>query len=205
MTMLQITKNICISPKDITDDINTVLLEKVTNTFLNKCSEDVGFILDISDFSIISNKLSKATSNINFKVRFRSNVFKPEVGDVLEGTVCIILDNGVFVSYGDLLKIYVKMNSDYELKKIDDNRYVYALKGRQSKTSKTSNKSKTLKDTNKTNTSKTSKTSKMSNDNTKQSSKNIDIIDINTVIKFTIEGVAYSNNTYKIFGTINCC
>jgi DNA-directed RNA polymerase subunit E'/Rpb7 len=79
---------------------------------LDVCTNDAGYILNVTDWVEIQDSyISNANSDVILTVEFDVDMFKPAVGDVLTGSVCMVFDHGLFVDVYNRLKVFVPVAS----------------------------------------------------------------------------------------------
>lgn len=99
MNTIDIDTFITINPKEIGSDLDTLVLQKLKDTYVNKCIKKYGYIFDILDYkydkSIIT---SRVNENMFVKCLVTILSVTPKVGEIYYGTVKIIYPQGIFVS-----------------------------------------------------------------------------------------------------------
>lgn len=116
---MYIERSIAIHPSFLNSQIETKILQKIKSEYLGKCDEKVGYITKIYDnINIISNHVSNAGSGVIFKVKFKIQNVKPEVGKEYEGKVCMVIEDGLLVEVLDLMKVLIPIENTngYEYK-----------------------------------------------------------------------------------------
>lgn len=113
-----IKRNVCIQPKYLDKNINTHILKKLQDSTRGECSKKNGHILEVTRIvENYGNRISSANSDIIFDIEFEAKVVKPEQGQIMEGIVCMISKDGIFVQIENVLKILIPPSSlsEYEL------------------------------------------------------------------------------------------
>jgi DNA-directed RNA polymerase subunit E'/Rpb7 len=90
------------------------LIDKIRQETQQVCSKEYGYILSIKNIiKILDNK-----ENI-FNVLFQVEVFKPEKNQELQGNVCMIFKDGIFVDVLNIQKVLIsaKTLSNYKYDK----------------------------------------------------------------------------------------
>lgn len=113
-----VVKHLIVEPQYISQQkLHNYILHKFRKQSELECSKDYGYILNVhSNFEILRNHISNATSNPIFTVKFTIENLKPEIGSIFVGPVCMIFNKGVFISVLNKLKIFIPIdeNSGYK-------------------------------------------------------------------------------------------
>lgn len=108
----KINQKISIDPKFLDSEIKNHLFNKLQKTMIGKCSLEYGYILKINKIiSIEDNLIAPANSLVIFNVIYEADILKPEVGQELVGTVCMIFKHGIFVDIYEKMKILIPSSS----------------------------------------------------------------------------------------------
>jgi len=84
------------------------ILRKIKVLTKDECSSDHGYILEVLDLKdIISSVVAPGTLENIFVVTFTAKVIKPEPGNIVEGVVWKVCEDGVFVLVADKFKVMV--------------------------------------------------------------------------------------------------
>ena len=103
-----INKRICLPYKFLDSSLKEHIFEHVKESLHDECSKEYGYILDIKKgIEIIDHEISRLRNDLIFTVSFKANTLNPRTGDEVEGDVCMIFSDGVFVNIKDKLKILV--------------------------------------------------------------------------------------------------
>uniref|UniRef100_A0A6C0KUN6 S1 motif domain-containing protein n=1 Tax=viral metagenome TaxID=1070528 RepID=A0A6C0KUN6_9ZZZZ len=107
--MNQLTKSICISPELLTQDIRQNIFSVLKEKFEGIALKEDGFVSNIqNDFRILNNFVSPSmASQIIFKVCFRADVLKPEIGNCFTGKVIAVDERAVIVSVENKMNILI--------------------------------------------------------------------------------------------------
>lgn len=99
MNTVNIDTFITINPKEIGCDLDALVLEKLKETYVNKCIKKYGYIFDILDYkydkSIIT---SRVNENMFVKCQVTILSVTPKIGEIYYGIVKIVYPQGIFVS-----------------------------------------------------------------------------------------------------------
>tara|TARA_A100001015_G_C15010094_1_gene722617 strand:- start:216 stop:695 length:480 start_codon:yes stop_codon:yes gene_type:complete len=100
-------------------DINIMdhLLHILKENMLYKCTQENGYILNISKIDkIISHSIERSNGENIFIISFFADVFKPKENMQIEGTVCMIYKDGIFIDIMNKQKMLIPKNNltDYE-------------------------------------------------------------------------------------------
>jgi len=110
MTILE--KKVCIDFKYLGKDLKKSLLEKAKSVFINECSKDNGYILDIKKIiKIKDNYISNVNSDVIFILDIDVDTLKPEINDILSDKVSMVFGGGLFISIKDKIKVLIPVNS----------------------------------------------------------------------------------------------
>ena len=112
--LIQINKRIYIESCYLNSNIMLHLIDKIRQETQQVCSKEYGYILSIKNIiKILDNK-----ENI-FNVLFQAEVFKPEKNQELQGNVCMIFKDGIFVDVLNIQKVLIsaKTLSNYKYDK----------------------------------------------------------------------------------------
>ena len=72
------------------------------------CTVEYGYIIKIIRIvDIGDNTIGTANSLVIFNVTYEAEILKPEIGQILTGTVCMIFQHGIFVNIQDKMKILI--------------------------------------------------------------------------------------------------
>ena len=114
-----IEKRITLNPKYLTKNIKKHLIKQIEQETKNDCSKEYGYILKIKKLIDI-----KDNEDTSFLVKFEAETLKPEKDKILDGTVCKIYKDGIFVDIQQKQKILIPaMNiADFEFDE-DNNKY----------------------------------------------------------------------------------
>lgn len=97
-----IEKRLYLEPKYLDSNFHEHLLQKLRDTIVGECTKEYGHILSIDRITeIISNE------DTIFTLKFEAMTLKPEVGKILEGKVCMVFKDGIFLKVADKQKMLI--------------------------------------------------------------------------------------------------
>lgn len=112
MNTIILNKKICLEPEYLDNNFESHLLEKLNKVNKNECTKEYGYILNINKIiKIQDNYIAPANSNIIFNLKVEASVLKPEKDVEVEGNVCMIFNNGIFIEVIKNLKVLVLKSS----------------------------------------------------------------------------------------------
>lgn len=96
----ELVKNIFLPPHFLTKDLKLNILIQLKKQFEEAANKEDGFITNIDPhFSIENNFISTSSSDTAiFRIRFKADVLKPEVGSVYQGRVIVVNELGIILS-----------------------------------------------------------------------------------------------------------
>lgn len=111
--MVLLTRKIMLSPEYLDEKVvSHHLLEILRKKTMNECTEKDGYIISLGKIKkVVDSIVTSANTDIIFTVIVEAVTLKPKVGDVLEGSVCMIFDKGIFVIIKNKMKILIPENS----------------------------------------------------------------------------------------------
>jgi DNA-directed RNA polymerase subunit E'/Rpb7 len=119
-----IEKRISLEPKYLHHNILDSLLSKIKEETENECNKLHGHILSINKIVEITNhEISRLDTNNIFQIKFEANTLKPEPDSILEGEVCMIYKDGIFISVMNKQNVLIPTMylQDYIYDEIQDN------------------------------------------------------------------------------------
>lgn len=106
-----LSKIILVTPSCLYSDIDRYLFGRIKKMFTDKCDKQYGYILKILELTDFSNLISDNTENIIFKVNFKAKILKPEIGDIFQGQIEIIIPGGILVNV-EPFKVFIPCETD---------------------------------------------------------------------------------------------
>lgn len=103
---MKFTQTIEVSPNMIGKNIKSNVQNIVCKKYTKMCINNVGYIHNVRDISIVEMKTSYCTPSVMTTVTFNASVYKPEVGDVLLATVTKTIPQGVLLQT-EFLKVFI--------------------------------------------------------------------------------------------------
>jgi DNA-directed RNA polymerase subunit E'/Rpb7 len=101
MTIL-IQRRVCLEPRFLDSNIRQHILNKVSNDTTEECTQEHGYILEI--LHLVRIVSSEGTI---FLVELEAETFKPVGGAEVEGTVCMVYHDGIFINIRDKQKMLI--------------------------------------------------------------------------------------------------
>ena len=93
-----IKQKVSIEAKFLNKNIKDHLLDKLKKTMIGRCSLEHGYFLNVNKLiNVGSNTITYSNSLIIFDVVYEAETLKPELGQVITGTVCMVFQHGIFV------------------------------------------------------------------------------------------------------------
>ena len=134
--MMTILQKIPIDNKYLYRNVREHLLEKTKTMMEGTCSKENGYIIEVKEIEeIIDNIIAPATSTVFFTVKYRANILKPVIGEVVKGKICMIFQYGIFVDIMNIMKILIPATSmdnfEYNNNEYDDNKGNVLSKGKE--------------------------------------------------------------------------
>ena len=97
-----IKKRVYLDPQYLDENIMNHLLKKIKELYVGECSKEYGHILSIIQIlKIIDNE------DTIFTVLIEAETLKPDVGIILEGTVCMLFKDGIFTQISEKQKMLI--------------------------------------------------------------------------------------------------
>lgn len=118
-----IKKRICLPYKFLDSNIKEHIVDHIKNNLEGDCSKEYGYIFKINnDLEILNHEISRISSDLLFTVSFTADTINPKNNDEIEGEVCMIFSDGIFVNVKDRLKILIPVNNipKYKYNEIDN-------------------------------------------------------------------------------------
>ncbi|HET6405108.1 MAG TPA: DNA-directed RNA polymerase [Candidatus Thermoplasmatota archaeon] len=101
--IVEMEDTVRIPPHELGEDQDAVARELVHRSFEGRLNKKYGFTLVATDIERIGEgRVIHGDGAVYQRVKFNALTFKPEVGEVVEGTVCEVVEFGAFVRFGPL-------------------------------------------------------------------------------------------------------
>lgn len=101
--IVEMEDTVRIPPNELGEDQDAVARELVHRSFEGRLNKKHGFTVLATDVERIGEgRVIHGDGAVYQRVRFNALSFKPEVGEVVEGTVCEVVEFGAFVRFGPL-------------------------------------------------------------------------------------------------------
>jgi DNA-directed RNA polymerase subunit E'/Rpb7 len=104
-----LTKEICVYPKDLSFDIESLISSKIRE-LEGTVIGNYGYIISIIEFNRTSKgKIDSETGRVNYKIMYKAITFKPNIGEILNTFPIFINEHGFFCKVGHL-QIFVSQH-----------------------------------------------------------------------------------------------
>ena len=101
--IVEMEDTVRIPPHELGEDQDAVARELVHRSFEGRLNKKYGFTVLATDIQRIGEgRVIHGDGAVYQRVKFNALAFKPEVGEVVEGTVCEVVEFGAFVRFGPL-------------------------------------------------------------------------------------------------------
>ena len=101
--IVEMEDTVRIPPNELGEDQDAVARELVHRSFEGRLNKKHGFTVLATDIQRIGEgRVIHGDGAVYQRVKFNALTFKPEVGEVVEGTVCEVVEFGAFVRFGPL-------------------------------------------------------------------------------------------------------
>ncbi|HVL49596.1 MAG TPA: DNA-directed RNA polymerase [Candidatus Thermoplasmatota archaeon] len=101
--MVQMEDTVRIPPSELGEDQDAVVKTLVHREFEGRLNKKHGFTVLAADIERLGEgRLVHGDGAVYQRVRFNALTFKPEVGEIVEGTICEVVEFGAFVRFGPL-------------------------------------------------------------------------------------------------------
>jgi DNA-directed RNA polymerase subunit E'/Rpb7 len=97
-----IKKRVYLDPRYLDEKIMDHLLQRIIELYVGECTKEYGHILSVKKIiEILHNE------DTIFTLLFEAETLKPDVGNVLEGTVCMLYKDGIFTQVSEKQKMLI--------------------------------------------------------------------------------------------------
>lgn len=101
--IVEMEDTVRIPPNELGEDQDAVARELVHRSFEGRLNKKYGFTVLATDIERLGEgRVIHGDGAVYQRVKFNALTFKPEVGEVVEGTVCEVVEFGAFVRFGPL-------------------------------------------------------------------------------------------------------
>ena len=101
--IVEMEDTVRIPPNELGEDQDAVARELVHRSFEGRLNKKHGFTVLATDITRMGEgRVIHGDGAVYQRVKFNALTFKPEVGEVVEGTVCEVVEFGAFVRFGPL-------------------------------------------------------------------------------------------------------
>jgi len=95
MDTYKLTSTVELEPMYLHSGLKDIITRKLTEKYCKKCTQKYGYVVDLKDVNIISNKISRVNLNIEFTVSFTLECFNPKEGKEIETKALFIIEHGI--------------------------------------------------------------------------------------------------------------
>ncbi len=100
---IKIKDHIKVKPSLLGEDINTAIIKEAKNKFEGYLSKELGIVIDVSDvLEVGEGVITPGEGSPYYETTLEILSFKPELHEVVQGTVRDIADFGAFLSIGPI-------------------------------------------------------------------------------------------------------
>ncbi len=101
--LTEVEDTVRIPPEKLSEDPDEVVKELVWQTFEGRLSKERGFLVLATAVQREGpGRVIHGDGGIYQRVKFKALTFKPEVGEIVEGSVCEVAEFGAFIRFGPL-------------------------------------------------------------------------------------------------------
>ena len=97
MDEITLRRKISIHPSYMSTTVREQVFEKLDSELTGKCTHTNGYVISVDPDVVILNNQIISDGHILCDVEFKVQTLKPYVGQVLDGTACMIFADGIFV------------------------------------------------------------------------------------------------------------
>lgn len=115
-------------PNDCLDqNLNNHILTKLMEVSENDCSKEHGYVLKVNKLlNIVDNYISNVNSELIFIVQYDADIVKPQINDIFEDDIFLILRSGIFFNVKNKFKVLIPPDALTDYTFDNDNRtYVH--------------------------------------------------------------------------------
>ena len=103
--VLKMVKRLQMKPDELRRDMETALTNKLAHTVIGTCSGRYGFVVSITEvpgMDSLKGQVMHGTGNVEYVVNFTACVFRPFVGETVDGIVKSVNKMGIFVRWSTI-------------------------------------------------------------------------------------------------------
>jgi DNA-directed RNA polymerase subunit E'/Rpb7 len=90
------------------ENLNRHILTKLREVSENDCSKDHGYVLKVNRLlKIVDNYISNVNSELIFIVEYDADIVKPQIHDIFEDDIFLVLRNGIFFNIKNKFKVLI--------------------------------------------------------------------------------------------------
>jgi DNA-directed RNA polymerase subunit E'/Rpb7 len=92
--------------------LNQFIFSRLKEVAENDCTKEYGYILKVNKLmKIIDNYISNVNSELVFIVEFEAETLKPQINDIFEDEIFLVLRGGIFFNINNKFKVLIHPNS----------------------------------------------------------------------------------------------
>ena len=89
-------------------NLQTHILNRLKEVIENDCTKEYGYIIKINKLlKIVDNYISNVNSELIFIVEFEAETIKPEIGNIYDDEIFLVLKGGIFFNVSNKFKVLV--------------------------------------------------------------------------------------------------
>ncbi|HWG90372.1 MAG TPA: DNA-directed RNA polymerase [Candidatus Thermoplasmatota archaeon] len=101
--IVEMEETVRIPPSELSEDQDNIVAALVHRSFEGRLNKKHGFTVLATDIQRVGEgRVIHGDGAVYQRVKFNALTFKPEVGEVVEGTICEVVEFGAFVRFGPL-------------------------------------------------------------------------------------------------------
>ncbi len=107
METLTLIQKVLMEPKYQDSNIVTHIYRQLQETLKGKSTQEYGYVVEVDqNIKVLDNNVD-STGAILYEVEFKVQTLKPHKGQILEGIVVMVFENGIFVEVQNEVKVLV--------------------------------------------------------------------------------------------------
>lgn len=93
-------------------NLNSSIFKKLKEVVENDCTKEFGYIIKVTKLvKIVDNYISNVNSELIFVVDFEAETIKPEINNVYEDQIFLVLRGGIFFEISNKFKVLIPPNA----------------------------------------------------------------------------------------------